>query len=166
MSLFNKLFGSRKPHSVRFAEAVKARYEQKYAKSGNLPRAQNEIISEFTTHFYYFTICPGKGDQIKEQIATPIEQILSRHTGVTDGKISADDRTVSFGFFAVCLDDDEVQAIESEIGQIISGTGVTFEKRSPERCTGCKRVVRHWQMIPLKNGNEVQGCPHCKTPKP
>ena len=161
MGLFSKLFGSSKPHSVRFAVAVRARY----AKTLDLVRAQNEIIQEFTTHFYYFSICPGNGEQIKKSITVPIEQILSRHTCVTDATVSADEGSISIGFFAVCVDDGEVRAIESEISQVFSDARVRFTKRSPERCTGCKKVVRHWQMVPVERG-AVQGCPCCKTPKP
>ena len=165
MSFLSKLFGgskTRPDHGVRFAQVVKARE----AKIGDPIRAYNEIAHEFSTQFSYFSYCPGKGDQIKTTVSEPVEQIMSNHHGTKQGRISADNESISFGFFAVCVDDDEVQAIESEIEQVLAGSGVSFKKLAPERCTGCKRVVRHWAMVAGPSGSEELGCWQCKTPKP
>ena len=163
MNLFSKLFGGRREenHGVRLMKILKARE----AKIGDIDRAWNEIRQEFTVQFGYVSFCPEKSEIIKKKVTAPIEQLISRHHGVGKGSISADDKGIAFGFFALCADDDEVEAIESEIDQILSDAGATFKKLRPERCTGCKRVVRNWTWIPVQNGS-VLGCLHCKTPQP
>jgi len=79
MSFLSRLFGSKPQpdHGVRFGQAVK----RKEAEVGDPIRAYHEVASEFSTQFAYFSYCPGQGEQIKQRVTEPIEQLMSRHHG-------------------------------------------------------------------------------------
>lgn len=123
--------------ALTHSDRLNALFRSRTRRSGDANAAWYSVLQEFGTTFQYrITDPPGKDHH--DELQAAINPVFSRHHKEGRGMVGFDD----FTYGAICVDEDEICAIETELEQVLSGAGLKFKKLSPARCDHCGRRLR------------------------
>ena len=168
MGLLDRIFGTKKAtksHGERYAEIGAEHGSDLNARL----QAMREAERDFSTQFSYSVNYTGQPHQFSEHLKESIFNVREKHLGQGSCAFDVGENSLWFNFFCVCLDNDEVEKIESEIEELLRIASCEFSKLAPERCSGCNAVVRRWEVIEVQDEagtQQVLGCSACNTPRP